>query len=238
MYRGGLKKWISRWTMLLADSVITFSDFSKQEAIKNTTLREKQLQVIYLGVHDKFSHFSFHLERPLVLSIGKVDQSNLLRKGHEIFVRTAAYLPETSFVLIGNWADKAIDRLLLIATDNVIFTGWLDTEELLQYLQRASIYVQPSAHEGFGLSVAEAMLAGCIPVVTSHGSLPEVVGDCGFYVDDPSPRALAQTIKKAFLAPQSLRRQARERILHQFPIEKRARALKNMISNLSEAQVH
>ena len=41
--------------------------------------------------------------------------------------------------------------------------------ELTTLYAEDSVYVQPSLHEGFGLSVAEAMSAGCVPVVTSAG---------------------------------------------------------------------
>jgi hypothetical protein len=65
------------------------------------------------------------------------------------------------------------------ASPNVEFLGFVSDEELFSLYARASVYVQASMHEGFGLSVAEAMSAGCIPVVTRAGSLPEVVGDVG-----------------------------------------------------------
>ena len=63
------------------------------------------------------------------------------------------------------------------------FTGWLSDEELQDLYRRASVYVQASRHEGFGLAVAEAMLAGCVPVVMNVTAMPEVVGDAGVLID-------------------------------------------------------
>lgn len=55
----------------------------------------------------------------------------------------------------------------------------ISEEQLLRFYQTATVLVQPSLTEGFGMPVAEAMAAG-LPVVTSDGgALPEVVGAAG-----------------------------------------------------------
>lgn len=68
----------------------------------------------------------------------------------------------------------------------------------LRYLyQQADIFVLPSAYEGFGLPVLEAMMAGT-PVVTSRmASLPEVAGDFAFYYEKADARSIADSIKSA-----------------------------------------
>ncbi len=47
------------------------------------------------------------------------------------------------------------------------------------------------------MSLAEAMLAGAVPVVTAAGALPEVVGDTGIVIPDQSARSLATAIAEA-----------------------------------------
>jgi len=168
----------------------------------------------------------------MVLTVGNVDQPNLLRKGHEAFVRTAALMPDVSFVLAGAWQDNAVDHLRAIATPNVTLTGWLSDEALGDYYRRASVYVQPSLHEGFGLSVAEAMLAGCIPVVNRIGSLPEVTGDSAIFFDTPAPAIIAEAIARALAYPDDVRARIRQRILDEFPLEKRRQLLEQLIRPL------
>jgi glycosyltransferase involved in cell wall biosynthesis len=92
------------------------------------------------------------------------------------------------------------------------------------------VYVQASQHEGFGVSVAEAMLAGAIPVVTRAGALPEVVGDAGVVVDDATPAALAAGIRTALDAGPERRAAARERVLAKFPVEARRIGLEGLVA--------
>lgn len=226
--RGGMEKYISRVAMRLADVLLPFSHYSQKEAAFNAGVKSEKMQMIYIGVPDSFGELPSKKER-MVLTVGKVDRPNLLRKGLEPFVRAAAYLPDVQFVLIGAWADDAIDYLRSIATSNVVFAGRITDEDLLEYYRRASVYVQASLHEGFGLSVAEAMLAGCIPVVTKVGSLPEVVGDQGLNCESNSPDAIARSVRLAFEMPALDRSQIRQRILAEFPMEKRGKALRQII---------
>ena len=57
------------------------------------------------------------------------------------------------------------------------------------------MYVQASRHEGFGLAVAEAMLAGCVPVVMNVTAMPEVVGDAGVLIESQEPAAVADGVR-------------------------------------------
>src|ERR671933_384909 len=117
------------------------------------------------------------------MTAGNVARISLERKAYPTFVRAAALAPDVSFLLVGAWLDDAVDELRRGAPSNVTFTGRVPREELVERFRSASVYVQASRHEGFGLALAEAMLAGCIPVVTSVGALPEVVGDAGVQVE-------------------------------------------------------
>ena len=230
--RGGLKKWVSRWTMRFATRLITFSNYSGGEAERNASISQEQVSTIYIGVPDPFVSLPQGQRGRIALTVGNVDRSNLLRKGHEAFVRTAALMPDVSFVLAGAWQDSAVDHLRAIATQNVTLTGWLSDEALGDYYRRASVYVQPSLHEGFGLSVAEAMLAGCVPVVSRVGSLPEVTGNSGIFVDTPAPAAIAKAIAEALTYPEEARAPIRQRILDEFPLEKRGLLLEQLIRPL------
>jgi glycosyltransferase involved in cell wall biosynthesis len=175
---------------------------------------------------------------PLALTVGIVDRRNLERKGLLTFVRAASLVPEVEFVVAGKWIDGAVEELRAAASSNVTLTGWLGQEELEALYRRASVYVQASRHEGFGLSVAEAMLAGCVPVVSSAGALPEVVGDAGVVLDsaDPAPAAVAEAIRRGIAAETPARERARRRILDRFPVTARGAQLEQVVDDALAAR--
>jgi glycosyltransferase involved in cell wall biosynthesis len=100
------------------------------------------------------------------------------------------------------------------------------------------VYVQPSRHEGFGLSVAEAMLAGCVPVVSAAGALPEVVGDAGIVLatEAPGARDVAEGIRRGLSSDDSARERARRRVLERFPLGTRAERLAEVIDEAIAAR--
>ena len=81
--------------------------------------------------------------------------------------------------------------------------------------------MQASRHEGFGLAVAEAMLAGCVPVVMNVTAMPEVVGDAGVLIESQRPEDVAEGVRRALELGPEASRAARERILTTFPMESR-----------------
>ena len=100
-------------------------------------------------------------------------------------------------------------------------SGWLSDAELLDAYSRAAVYVQASRHEGFGLAVAEAMLAGCVPVVMNVTAMPEVVGDAGVLIASQRPADVADGVRRALELGPGASAAARQRILTAFPMDRR-----------------
>ena len=144
-------------------------------------------------------------------------------------MRAAALLPDARFVHVGRWCDDGIDELRRLAPPNVEFLGHLPDEQLFRWYARASVYVQASLHEGFGMSVAEAMSAGCVPVATRAGALPEVVGPAGFYAESADPGGVADAVRLALDRADELRVAARARVLAEFPMRRRRAALHELV---------
>ena len=218
--RGGLRMHASRWIFRRAGRLMTFSYYSGEEIERNTPIPASRVTVVQLGVPDPFGEEPGAKERT-ALTVGAVDRGTLVQKGQLSFVHAARELPDVPFVLAGRWLDDAVEELRAAAPPNVEFTGWLSQDDLLERYRRARVYVQASRHEGFGLAVAEAMLAGCVPVVVNTTAMPEVVGDAGVLIESPRPQAVADGVRRALeLGPDAARR-ARGRILTAFPMESR-----------------
>ncbi|HYI36757.1 MAG TPA: glycosyltransferase [Thermoleophilaceae bacterium] len=220
--QGGLRRWASRWIMKRADRLVTNSFSSQREIAANTPIAPEDVTVIHHGVPDPFGPLDESRPRErLALTVGPIDAGTLIQKGHLPFVQAARHLPDVRFVFVGKPLDDAIDRLRAEATDNVEFTGWVSDEDLTALYARASVYVQPSRHEGFGLAVAEAMLAGCVPVVVDVTAMPEVVDGAGVLIASQDPEAVAGGIREALDRGPDAHREARRRILEEFPMDKR-----------------
>jgi glycosyltransferase involved in cell wall biosynthesis len=83
-----------------------------------------------------------------------------------------------------------------------------------EYLSRADVYVSCArdANETFSLNTAEAMAAGCKVVVTRCSGVADYLEDEKevFLAEPANPRDLAEKIKMALAAPESMRKTARE----------------------------
>jgi glycosyltransferase involved in cell wall biosynthesis len=219
------RRWRSRLTIAQADRLITNSFYLEGEIERTLGIPAERVKVVHHGLADRFGEATGATRPARVLTVGVVHRWNLERKGHLAFVDAARELPESEFVLAGSWEDDAIDLLRSRAGPNVTFTGYLSDEDLDREFRAAAVYVQASWHEGFGLAVAEAMLAGSVPVVTSAGALPEVVGDTGVVVPSVDGHEVAKGVRAALELPPEAGARARERVLREFPLETRAEGI-------------
>ncbi len=220
--QGGLRRWASRWIMKRATRLITNSNYSRSEIAANTPIAPERVTVVHHGVPDPFGPLGESHERErLALTVGHIVKTTLMQKGHQPFVEAARHLPDVRFAFVGKWHDDAIEHLRSLAPDNVEFTGWLSDEELESLYARASVYVQASRHEGFGLAVAEAMLAGCVPVVMDVTAMPEVVDGAGVLISSQEPETVATGIREALSRGPDAHAAARQRVLDEFPMQAR-----------------
>jgi len=220
--RGGVRRRLVRSTAGLATRLVTNSESSLREIAENVGIDPGRVEVVYHGIPDRFAGVDSAAPRErMALTVGAVYDVNLLRKGHGPFCEAAQSLPDVEFVLAGEWWDDTGSELKAQAPPNLRLTGYLSDEDLDDLFRTASVYVQASLHEGFGMSLAEAMLAGAVPVVTAAGALPEVAGDSGVVISEASAQSIAEAATEALALGPEAHIAARERIRTEFPYEKR-----------------
>jgi glycosyltransferase involved in cell wall biosynthesis len=226
--RGGLRRHASRWIFRRATRLVTNSSYSLSEIERNTRVPPERVTVVHHGVPDPFGEEPGTKERT-ALTVGAIDRTTLVQKGQHPFVQAARELPDVRFVFAGKWLDDAVEELRAAAPPNVELTGWLSDDDLHAAYRSAAVYVQASRHEGFGLAVAEAMLAGCVPVVMNVTAMPEVVGDAGVLIESQEPAAVADGVRKALAIGPGAAARARERILTAFPMDSRREGILRVV---------
>jgi glycosyltransferase involved in cell wall biosynthesis len=223
---GEMKTWwkrvAQRYALSLVDLVLPFSNFSRDDLLKYA--RPKKIKTLYFGVDtERFKPAG--KKEPMVLTVCfQINESTLIQKGIRTMIESARSIPEAQFVINGKVSnDAGMTETRNNAPSNVIFNDNTTTdEELLHLYQRAQVYCQVSAHEGFGIANIEAMSCGCIPVATNTTALPEVVGDAGLLVPFNDVAATTEAIKTALRSPE-LGMKARARIVEHFTPETRER---------------
>ena len=222
--------WWKRWCPLFvfknANLILCVSETNKQETIENAKADSQKIKLIYHG----FASPPKSNERKSneVVTIGHITSERIKVKGLDLFIKSAAFLPDVNFILVGRGEDKLVKELKAVATENVIFIGEIYSEQLKEVLSKAKVYVQVSARESFGCALAEAMLCECVPVVSRRAAIPEVVGDCGIYADELEPEKIAEKIREALSS--DLGQKARNRIEKNFPLKKRKEELLEAIN--------
>jgi glycosyltransferase involved in cell wall biosynthesis len=81
-------------------------------------------------------------------------------------------------------------------------------KELAEIYTAASLYLDPSLQEGFGMQIIEAMACGTLVVCSNRGALPEVVGNAALLTDPENPAEMASAVSKV-LTDEGLQMQLR-----------------------------
>jgi glycosyltransferase involved in cell wall biosynthesis len=210
-----------------ADVIIAVSESTKRELYQRL-VPKGNVVTIYNGIDTNLFKPDDISKENTVLTVAMINKDNIKIKGLDMFVKTAAHLQDADFILVGDH-DNSIVSLTEQAPKSFRNVEY-SRHAAIDYYQKAKVYAQLSFHESFGVSVVEAMSCGCVPVVTTRGGLPEVVGDCGFYVPYGDVEAAAEAIEKA-LSDTNLGKRARRRAVDMFSKEIHNKKLLELVEN-------
>lgn len=197
-------KWVFKKTAHTSKHVLTPSQFTKDELIEFSRIPADKVTVTYEAV-DVSSNEAVKYEHPFkkyIMYVGQqADYKNIKRLG-DAHQRLLEKHPDLGLILVGK-KDKTTLTNERYFTDkeykNILFTGFVDDNQLSWLYKNATAYVFPSLMEGFGLPGLEAMSYGA-PVASSNATcLPEIYGDAAHYFDpksvDDMSRAIGEVIE-------------------------------------------
>lgn len=185
-----------------AKKIITISENSKKDLMNLIKTPEEKIEVIYQGVGEEFRVIKdqnriektlkkYNLEEPFLLYTGvwryHKNLPNLMKAFHTI--RTEFNEPKLKLAITGK-EDPYYPEVKETIKDlheekNIILTGLVSEDELLDLYSAAKIYTFPSLYEGFGLPPLEAMACKTPVAASQVSSIPEVCGKGNAVFFDP-----------------------------------------------------
>lgn len=162
----------------------------------------KNLKLIEPGIdYGKFSSIKRGHLKNTFLFVGRISKNKRI----DNIIKTAGAAKKMSQEIVvriaGEDWDGSMNDLISLsrsigAEKNIIFAGKVTDAELMKYYAESQFFVSASEYEGFGISVAESMAAGCIPILNDIKAFRALVDDGknGFIVDFSDPDSAAKRI--------------------------------------------
>lgn len=227
------------------DNIITVSDFTHKDLVKNFPFTNEKTQTILNGYRKVPGVTGENILKKYRLKAGKYliyigslhPRKNIIRMLEAFKIFKNENPSSYKLVVCGRWAWKNNDLKRFLKTyslkEEVIFTGFLSDNEMFYLLSQSAALIYPSLWEGFGLPLLEAMQYR-IPIICSFtSSLPEVGGKGALYFNPYDEISIADAMKKVLL-DDSIRKsliEAGTMQLSHFDWDKSAFAVKEMIEN-------
>jgi glycosyltransferase involved in cell wall biosynthesis len=196
----------------LSSKILTDSLSSKNEICKYFNTKAGKIEVIHCGIdHDMFRPIQdsnelfkvrrkYSLPNRYILFVGNIKPHKNLISLVKAFKIISERDVDLFLLIVGKRegfinSDAQLKELVesdAALTRKVLFTGFVNTNELPALYSMAEVFVMPSLYEGFGFPPLEAMSCGCPVVFSNRASLPEICGDAGLSVDAIDSKQIAQ----------------------------------------------
>lgn len=192
----GLLKTVGVTAAKKANAVITITEYSKKQIVKQVGIEPNKIHAIHLApkIAPALQHTQAINEtalngttRKYILHIGVLEKrKNLLNLIRAFDLLLKEGFEDYDLVLAGNKVAKSkiddsenIHQLInaLGLQQRVLLPGFITDEQLAHYYSHASLYAFVSVNEGFGLPVLEAFQHHLPTLVADNSCLPEVGGD-------------------------------------------------------------
>lgn len=224
------------------EKIIAVSETTAQDVREIFKVNLKKIKVIYNGIDKRFFvspspsqikklKDKYKIRKNYILYLGPLEpRKNLTRLIQGFNELKRRYLKQKFCLVLAGKSGWLAKEIRYIATeseyaDDIIFTGYIEPDDLTSIFGGAKLFVFPSIYEGFGMPVVEAM-ACRVPVVCSDTpALKEVAGPAAVLVNPYNIAGLVEAMGKV-LSDKNLREDLIEKGLNrakEFSWEKCAR---------------
>ncbi|MCC7358572.1 MAG: glycosyltransferase family 4 protein [Anaerolineales bacterium] len=202
-----------------ARRVLAISESTRADVVRLLGVPAERVDLAYPGVGPEFhplpadevAAFRARLNLParFVLYLGTLEPRKNLGTLLAAFATLRAAEPDLALVLAGGrgwWYADLFRQVQALGLERAVhFPGYVPAQDLPGWYNAAAAVGYPSAYEGFGMPVAEALACGCPVVTTRASSLPEAGGEAAWLVPPADAPALAAALAQA-LRPDPARR--------------------------------
>lgn len=207
--RGSLAWQYQRTRLAQARRVIADSESSRRDIERIVGIPQSRVDVVHLAPSPQYSVITdrsllsrikkkYGLPDTFILYVGDVNWNKNILGMLEAFQNIKLVLVGKAFLDTSLHEVQQINSFIDAKnlTRDIVRIGAVPLEDLVAIFNLASVYIQPSFYEGFGLPVLEAMACG-VPVVTSHAaSLAEIAGPA-ITVNPKDPKDMARGLQEA-----------------------------------------
>lgn len=156
------------------DEIIVLSDFTKEILTRDYHISENKMHLVYNGLKGKVELHDTEKSK-IILYVGRLDDI----KGVEFLIQSfeliADKFQDYSLYLVGDGDYNKHLSLCQSVRNRVVFTGKLNTPQLKELYNKATIGVLPSFHEQCSYSAIEMLRHGIPLIITDSTGLKETL---------------------------------------------------------------
>ncbi len=182
-------------------TIITISESSKNDIIKMGWATNSKIQVVHPGINIEEYKLSNKTPHPTFLYLGRLKLYKNVDTAIAAFARILGRNPKARLVIAGDGESK--DYFINFAAKlnlngTVTFTGRVTQGHKAELLSSAWVVLQPSAFEGWGITVLEANASGTPVIASRTTGLKESVldGQTGLLVPIRDEEELARQMER------------------------------------------